>query len=172
MDVQTGSIIYGDTLSREYSADSCDFATFNVLSKGQALNRLASSIAKDFVYKLTPNYIYFDVSLLDSIEIEATSEQKEHLANALEYIKYARYDKAKQILEALMNALDGQSYVVAYDYGVVNEATGKFEAAEELYNMADELSVAPVEEINTALKRIVNLIQKKEEATAQLQAGQ
>ncbi len=171
VDVEDGSVIYGDTLSREYSADSCRFGTYEVLSKGQALNRLTSSIAKDFVYKLTPNYIYFDVSLLDSIKIDASSTQKDRLAQALKYIEYARYDKAKEILDALMNEFDGRSYVVAYDYGVVNEATGKFKEAQELYQLADDLTVKPVEEIIAALSRIDALIQKKEEATAQMKAG-
>ena len=171
IDVEDGAVIYGDTLSREYSANSCRYGSSRVLSKGQALNRLASSIARDFVHKLTPNYIYFDVSLLDSIEIDATSKQKDMLANALKYVEYARYDKAKKILDALMDAFDGKSYVVAYDYGVVNEATGKFEEAQELYQLADDLSIEPVEEINAALSRIDALILKREEARAQMQAG-
>jgi len=171
IDVENASVIYGDTLSKEYSADSCQFGFSRVLSKGQALNRLASAIAKEFVYKLTPNYIYFDVSLLDSIEIDATSTQEESFSNALKYIKYTRYDRAKKILDKLMEAFDGKSYVVAYDYGVVNEATGNFKKAEELYQLADDLTVEPVEEISVALKRIQELIQKKEEATAQMKAG-
>ena len=171
VNVENGSVIYGDTLSREYDADSCRFGSYGVLSKGQALNRLASSIAKDFVYKLTPNYIYFDVSLLDSIEIDASSEQQDRLDNALKYVEYARYDKAKEILDSLMRELDGKSYVVAYDFGVVNEATGKFKDAQELYELADDLSMEPVKEINAALSRIDDLIQKKEAATAQLKAG-
>jgi curli biogenesis system outer membrane secretion channel CsgG len=171
VDVENGTVIYGDTLSREYSADSCRYGSSRVLSKGQALNRLTSSIARDFVHKLTPNYIYFDVTLLDSIEVDATSEQKDKLENALKYVEYARYDKAKDILDELMDAFDGRSYVVAYDYGVVNEATGEFKDAQELYQLADDLSTEPVEEINAALSRIDALIQKKEEATAQMEAG-
>lgn len=171
VDVENGTVIYGDTLSREYSANSCDFSTYRVLSKGQALSRLTSSIAKAFVYKLTPNYIYFDVTLLDSLDIDATSEEEEKLSNALKYVEYARYDKAKKILDELMDAFDGQSYVVAYDLGVVNEATGKFNDAQEFYQMADDISQEPVEEINAALSRIGNLIEKKEEATAQMAAG-
>ncbi len=171
VDVENGTIIYGDTLSKEYSADSCDFGTFRVLSKGQALNRMSSLLAKEFVHKLTPNYIYFDVSLLDKIEIDTSSVQEEHLEHALEYIQYKRYDKAKKILDNLMDAVDGKSYVVAYDYGVVCEATGDLQKAQELYEMADDLSTEPVEEINVALRRIQNLIEKNAAATAQLQMG-
>lgn len=181
VDIETGSIIYGDTLSKEYSADSCkagialmgllQTAPKQILSKKQALNRLASAIASEFVYKLTPNYIYFNVTLLDSIELENVPDEIEKdFSYALDYIKAARYDKAKNILEGLMNSFDGKSYAVAYDYGVVCEATGDFNKAKELYDVADGLTVEPVPEINLAINRIDGLIAKREEAKKQMSA--
>lgn len=183
VNVETGSIIYGDTLSKDYSADSCKAGTTNlglltvqgapkqILSKGQALNMLASKIASEFVYKLTPNYIYFSVALIDSIELEnVTDAQEKKFEISLQYIEAARYDKAKQILEGLMNDFDAKSYAVAYNYGVTNEATGNFDKAKELYVMADQLTIEPVEEINLAINRIDNLIEKRDEARRQMNA--
>ena len=183
VNIETGSIIYGDTITKEYSADSCkqaptlggllslDTGPKQILSKSQALNRLASNIANEFVYKLTPNYIYITVALIEDIELESAQDaQKEKFKIALEYIKAARYDKAKTIYEGLMSDFDGKSYAVAYDYGVVFEATGEFDKAKELYTMADQLTVAPVEEINLAVNRIDRLIQKRDEARKQMNA--
>lgn len=181
LNVETGSIIYGDTISKEYNGDSCKAGTTNfglvtmqgvpkqILSKAQALNRLASAIATEFVYKLTPNYVYFSVSLLDSIELDsATDAQKKKFEIALEYIKAARYDKAKKLLSRLMDELDGKSYVVAYVYGVVFEATGELDKAKEIYDIADNLTVEPVAEINLAINRIDNSIEKRDEARRQM----
>jgi len=183
VDVETGSIIYGDTISKEYSGDSCKAGRTNlglfildsgpkrILSKAQALNKLADAIASEFVYKLTPNYIYFSVGLLDEIELEnVTDKENKQFETALEYIKVARYDKAKQLLGQLMKELDGKSYVVAYVFGVVQEATGKFDKAKELYTLADNLTVEPVDEINLAIKRIDALIEKRDEARKQMNA--
>jgi len=183
VDVETGAVIYGDTISKEYNGDSCKAGQTNlglltldsgpkqILSKAQALNRLASAVANEFVYKLTPNYIYFSVSLLDSIELDnVTDAQAKKLEIALEYIKQARYDKAKKLLNSLMDNLDGKSYVVAYDLGVVYEATGDFDKAKDLYKVADELTVEPVAEINLAVNRIDKLIEKREEAKRQMNA--
>lgn len=174
INVETGSVIYGDTINKEYSADSCKAGQTNmllmtldtgpkqILSKAQALNRLASEIAREFVYKLTPNYIYFNVGLIESIELDnATDIQKEKFGITLEYIKVARYGKAKKLLVDLMDDLDGRSYAVAYVYGVVSEATGDFDKAKELYAHADELTTKPVEEINLAVLRIDGLIEKE-----------
>jgi len=170
VDVENGSVIYGDTIVKNYSGDSCKSGR-TILSKSQALNKLAAVVAQDFVYKLTPNYIYFNVTLIEDIELEtATDAQRKSLKTALAYIKAARYDKAKSILEKLMNELDGKSYAVAYDDGVVFEATGDFDKAKEMYTIADSDTVEPVDEINFAMNRIDNLIEKREEAKKQMNA--
>ena len=184
VNVETGSIIYGDTISKDYSADSCKAGTASlggilkvtgapkqILSKAQALNKLASEIASEFVYKLTPNYTYFNVALIDDIEIEtATDTQNEKFSVSSEYIAGARYDRAKKLLENLMGEFDAKSYAVAYNFGVTNEATGEFEKAKELYVIADNLTVKPVDEINLAINRIDALIERRNEAKKQMNA--
>ncbi|MBU0720066.1 CsgG/HfaB family protein [bacterium] len=183
VNIETGSIIYGDTISKEYSADSCkagqtnlglltlDTGPKSILSKGQALNKLASDIANQFVYKLTPHYVYFNVTLIEKIELEdVTDAQEQQFENSLAYIKAGRMDKAGQMLSELMDQFDGKSYVVAYVNGVVNEAEGKFDEAKKLYAMADQLTVEPVDEINSAMNRIDSMIAKREEARQQMNA--
>ncbi|MCK9491439.1 MAG: CsgG/HfaB family protein [Sulfurimonas sp.] len=178
VNVETGSIIYGDTLDKEYSADSCNptggflglGGSAEVLSKAQALNRLTSAIASEFVYKLTPNYIYFEVALLDKIEVDVTKQQETIFENSLEYIKVGRMDRAESMLQGLLDELNGRSYVVAYVYGVVQEAEGKLNDAKKAYTLADDLAMGPVEEINLAIVRINNSIEKRERAKRQMNA--
>ena len=172
VDVETASVIYGDTLTKNYSGDTCknDLYGSKILSKGQAINKLINSISSEFVYKLTPNYIYFSVSLLEDIEIDVTSTQKKRFESSLEYIKASRMDKAYKILQQLLDEVDGKSYVIAYDLGVVNEAQGKLQDAKKLYTMADDLTNKPIEEINAALVRIDNLIAKNKEVKVQMNA--
>jgi len=170
VDVETGSIIYGDIISKNYSDDSCK-SYRHILSKAQALNWLADRVAKDFIYKITPNYIYFTVTLLDKLDVEnATAQQEKKFENALKYIKASRYDRAGRLLSSLMDDFEAKSYVVAYDYGIVQEATGNYEEAEKLYNLADELTVEPVEEINVAINRIRTLIEQEKEVKKQMNA--
>ena len=170
IDVENTTIIYGDTVVKDYSADSCH-SHGNILSRYQALNKLAAKIADEFVYKLTPNYTYFDVTLLNSIELErVTAVQNKKFEAALAYIKVARYEKAKKLLGSLMDEFDGKSYVVAYVYGVVYEATGDFDKAKEMYTIADDDTIEPVEEINLAINRIDSLIANRDEARKQINA--
>ncbi len=179
VDVETASLIYGDTITKEYNGDSCkakNYGLFRVntgsrqiFSKEQALNRLTSSIAKEFVYKLTPRYIYFYVELLDDIELKnVTDKQEKTFENSLVYIKAGRMDKAEKMLQGLLDELNGKSYVVAYVLGVVYEARGKLDKAKDIYSVADDLTVEPVGVINLAMTRIDKSIAKREEAKKQM----
>ncbi|SFV63959.1 hypothetical protein MNB_SM-5-565 [hydrothermal vent metagenome] len=174
IDVAKGTIIYADTYVKNYSGDSCRDnynGSGQILSKAQALNRLTSQIATDFVYKLTPNYTYITVTLLDSIKLEsATDREKKEFENALKYIEATRYDRAKKILSKLIDLFDGKSYVVDYDMGIVYEATGDLERAKEFYTMADNVTPEPIDEVNEAMIRIDRLIAKQNEAQAQIHA--
>jgi len=168
--VESSSIIHGESYTKSYEADSCQ--TYRrILSPSEALQRLSQSIAYDFVSKLTPKYIYFSVSLLDDIEFDTTSKQDKKLQNALKYIEANRIDKAEQILTELLDEFDGRSYVIAYDLGVVKEASGKFDEAKNLYYLADDISNEPIEELNEAIVRIDDLISKREEAVRQIDAN-
>ena len=169
VDVETALIIYGDSITKGYNADTCRYDT--LLGENQVLNMLSNAIADKFVYKLTPHYIYFEVGLLDEIELDDVSDAQEDVFEAsLEYIKAGRMDKAKRMLEKLFEDLHEKSYVVAYVLGVVNEAQGSFDEAKELYTISDELSKEPVDEINHAIVRIDKLIAKRDEARRQIDA--
>ncbi len=168
LDVQSGSVIYGDTITKEYDGDTC---SGSIYSKTQALNRLTSQIASEFVYKLTPHYIYFSVDLLDKIELDdVTDMQENNFENSLAYIEDGRMDKAENLLQNLIDNFDGQSYVVAYVLGVTQEAQGKLYDAKRAYILADDMSNESVDEINSALVRIKNLITKRDEAIKQIDA--
>lgn len=178
--VKDGSIIYADNYTKNYSGDSCkagrrslgllvvDSGPKTILSEKQAINKLAADIANEFVYKLSPHYIYFNVALLDSIEIETEDKHHETLERSIEFIKAGRMDKADKMLNQLMTDVDGKCHTIAYVYGVVKEARGQFDEAKELYTIADDLSTEPVAEINLAVTRIDRLISKRDEARKQM----
>jgi len=178
VDIETGTIIYGDNITKDYNGDSCKpkfKSLFSgpqpLLSKRQAINKLSSDIANEFVHKITPNYVHFNVALLESIEYDGVnSKQEQQFENALEYIKAGRMIKAKAILSRLMDEVNGKSYVVAYDSGVVSEALGKLDDAKKLYVISDNLTPKPIDEVNLAMVRIDNLIEKGEEAKKQMNA--
>jgi curli biogenesis system outer membrane secretion channel CsgG len=171
VDMENGSIIYADTITKDYNGDSCKDGTFTdvkIPTKDQALQGLANQISNEFVYKLTPHYVTFSVGILDSIEFEVNDKQAASFENALAFLKDGRSDKAEQIMNKVNESLNGQSYVVAYNLGVINESRVKFDDAKKLYAMADSLAETPVEEINAAVIRIDSLIAKRDKAKEQM----
>jgi len=168
VDVSKGDIIYADTLSRDRIYKHCADDSRALPSTSIAAQSLATSIAREFTYKLTPHYRVFYVTLLEDPDLDYTDKQKELLKYALEYIKQSRYDKAEELLMRLIDSTDGKSYVAFYNLGVIKEAEGKYDEAKEYYEYADNLMVKPVEEINQAVNRINTLITKREKTLEQL----
>lgn len=168
-DVETAEILYGDLYNEFYNADSCQEDNKAILSRHQAINELAKTIAEKFTLKLIPHYVYRKVPLLERLDTEeATSSQERQFYNALKYIEAGRLQKAERILQELLDELNGDSAVIAYDLGVAKEAMGKLKEAQRLYLLADEKTSEPLEEINQAVLRIQETINKQKQIDKQL----
>ncbi len=168
VDVTKGDIIFAQTMSPNAVFKHCSDDSRPLPSKEIVAQRLATTIANNFVYKLTPHYRTFQVRLLEEPDLDYTDEQERLLKVSLEYIKQARYDKAEKFLIELIDATDAQSYLPFYNLGVISEARGKYKEAQEYYSHADSLMIEPVEEINKAVIRIKRLIAKREKTREQL----
>jgi len=168
VDIQKGDIIFGDNLQNSSIHTHCADDQQILPSKAHGLDRLSGIMAHNFVYKLTPHYITYEVTLLDTPDIDYTSEQEEHLENALIYIEHQRYEKAERLLSRLLEESNDRSYVAAYDLGVLMELTGRFDEAEQLYFLADELTTEPIEALDDAILRIKRSIADRDLAQRQI----
>ncbi len=168
IDVTKGDIIFADTLSRSTTHKHCNDDSRALPSKSMIAQELANSIADTFTYKLTPHYKWFNVVLLEEPDIDYNERQEKLLEVALQYIEQRRYDKAEQLLTELVDATAQKSYVPFYNLGVLKEAQGNYKEAKEYYGYADHLMVEPVEEINQAVVRIDNLIEKRKRGMEQI----
>ena len=168
VDVEKGDIIFADTLNKNAVYKHCVDDQRVIPSTEIAAQKLASSMANEFTYKLTPHYRHFKVALLEDPDTEYSDRAEELLEVSLEYIEHARYDKAEKLLTSLVDETSSKSYVPFYNLGVISEARGKYTEAKEYYEYADELMVRPVDEINEAVIRIDRLIAKREKTRSQL----
>jgi hypothetical protein len=168
VDVERGDIIYGDTLQDNGQWEHCSDDNRALPSKQQGLELLSDNIIKRFVYKLTPHYVYFRVALLEEPDLEYTGRQEVLLENALAFIDHNRLDRGEKLLNELFMQTGRLSYVAAYNLGVVKEAQGQYIEARDYYRIADELAMAPVEEINIAINRIEASIRKQKLAMEQI----
>lgn len=167
-DVSKADIIYADAFSKSHQWKHCLDDRNSLPSKSDGLGRLANQIANEFVYKLTPHYTTLSVSLLDDPDLDYSAKQEKTLEVAIDYIEAGRLDKAERLLGTLLTSTQNQSYVAAYNLGVVKEAQGELEDAKRLYLMADQLQQEPVDEINQAVVRIDQVMLKREKALSQI----
>ncbi|MDD2905139.1 MAG: CsgG/HfaB family protein [Sulfurimonas sp.] len=169
VDIEAGDIIYADTMSKVANYYHCSDDSRTIPSPEAAGQNLASAMADEFTFKLTPHYRHFDVVLLEDPDLDYTDEQEKLLEVSIEYIKQKRYDKAEKFLFDLIDTTAAQSYVAFYNLGVVKEAEGQYDEAQEYYEKADSLMVKPVAEVSEAYVRIQALIEQHQKTQAQIQ---
>ncbi|WP_456451531.1 CsgG/HfaB family protein, partial [Hydrogenimonas sp.] len=124
VDVERGTVLYGDTFKRTRSWNHCRDRSGGLPTRGEALEGLADAVASDFVARLTPGYERFSVELMDDPDIEYTDHEERLLENALAYVDHGRFDRAKALLGELLRRTGERSVTAAYDLGVLEEATG------------------------------------------------
>ncbi len=98
-------------------------------------SQIAHEIARDFVNDISPNYIYFNVEIINSLSDNKiySKAQKDSFKIAVSYLEKNQFDVAFKILEDLDIELNGKSYEVAYNLGLIFEARDELEIANKLY---------------------------------------
>ena len=168
VDVERSEVIYANAWHKKKTFKHCIDDGDALPSATMVAQDLASVIAGDFVYKLTPHYRTFEVELLDEPDLDYTEQEERLLEASLKYIEQKRYDKAQSLLARLVDLTGQKSYVPLYNLGVIQEVQGNFERAREYYKHADNLMIEPVDEINEAVVRIENLIANKKKSLEQI----
>jgi tetratricopeptide (TPR) repeat protein len=131
--VTLGTVPYSDSISKTLTTKHCSDDSIMLPSKEQA--------AQQFIYKLKPNYIDIQITLLDIEDIDYSDRESALLDNGLKYIEQKRFDKAEQLLSRLVESTQHKSYVAAYNLGVVKEAKGDLIEANKYYHLSDQLQI-------------------------------
>lgn len=168
VDVERGDLVTAQSFNETEKWSACKDEKKALPSREQALETLSERVVAKFVDKITPKYVSFQVALLDDVDVVLPERQEKEFEAALEFIEIDRLDRAEQLLSELHYAVQQQSYAIAYNLGVVKEASADYESARQLYQVADRLTLEPVDEINTALARIDRLIVNNRQARNQL----
>ena len=169
IEVESSKIIYSDNLSRSDSWERCPDRSYQFPSTSATWQSYAGSIASEFVNKISPRYVYKNITLIDEADIQYSDLQKTMLENGIDFIEAGRLDKAEALFSQLVFDTQSLSYAASYNLGVVKEAQGEYEEAKRLYLLSDQLQKQPVEAINKALIRIDQAISKHQQAMAEIE---
>jgi tetratricopeptide (TPR) repeat protein len=169
IDAQNSDVLYADSITTQHTNDSC---YSNNPAKAYVLNSLANEIGNIFVSKISPQRVVSNVYLLEDADIEYSSEQEKLLEYSIEYIEKNRLQKAKELLNRLIDSTNKKSYVPIYNLGVIYESSGEYLKAYELYKRADFLTIEPIDEIDSAMVRIKRLINNRKVLDKQMKRGE
>lgn len=136
-------------------------------------SQIAFEIARDFVNDISPNYIYFNVEIIEELNSNNlyTSSHKDRFKTAVSYLENSQFEVALDILKNLDIELNGKSYEVAYNLGLIFEANDDLEISNKLYLAARELTITDLKHrnlIDYAINRTNLNIQNKIKAKSQL----
>jgi len=168
VDVSRGDLVTAQTYTESKNWKQCSDTSTPLPALEQGIEIHSDKVANDFVSKITPRYITFKVKLIDKLDVKLEKSQEEKFKSAIAFIKADRLDRSEAIFVELLEETQQQSYAVAYNLGVVNEAAAKYQDAKNLYAIADSLTTKPVKQIDEAINRIEDLIAKQERAQEQM----
>lgn len=135
-------------------------------------SQIAFEIARDFVNDISPNYIYFNIEIIDELYDNKlyTTSHKDRFKAAVSYLEKNEFNIAFDILEVLDKELNGKSYEVAYNLGLIFEAQDNLEISNKLYLAARDLVIDLKHRnlIDYAINRTNLNLQNKIKAKSQL----
>jgi len=169
VEVESSKVIYSDNLSRSDSWERCSDRDSTLPSTTETWRSFANSIASEFVNKISPSYVYKNITLLDDPDIRYSNLQEKTLESGIEFVESGRLDRAETLFSQLVFDTQSLSYTATYNLGVVKEAQGEYQEARRLYLLSDQLQQTPVEEINQALVRIERAILKHQQAMTEIE---
>lgn len=171
VDIERGDLITAQSFDASNEWSACRDRKETLPSRSQGLEKLSVQLAQQFVSKITPRYISFNVSLLDDVDISLSGEQEERFEAAIAFAESGRTDRAEYLFTQLHQEVQHQSYAIAYNLGVIKESKGDYGDAKRLYQTADHLALEPIDEINQAIERIDRIKSNSEKALDQLKRG-
>ena len=159
--ISTGISYFEKDYSSKTNYSHCIDDRKTLPSKQYVNTKLANNIAYYLVKDIAPSYVYFNVILLDSLDIDLSSKQEDMFDLALKLIEQKRISKANQLLSNLNKQIHNNSYVVLYDLAITTEALGDLQKAYSLLKNAEDIAISKnklIKEISTSIQRVKNNI--------------
>ncbi len=170
--VSNGDNIFSDSYNKNKSISKCSDSSTPLLPKESMYSNLAKEIASILIKKIAPSKESFEVILLDDIDTDYSSTDKNLLKSALALIETKRIDRANEILDELVNNTKSNSITALYNLAVTEEAIGNIEKAIELYKKAEDIAIRRgkiIDELSIAIKRVEKNLINQQKALQQIQ---
>ncbi|KIM03048.1 MAG: hypothetical protein KN64_13255 [Sulfurovum sp. AS07-7] len=167
--VANSKILYIYPIDKQVSKKECSYSEYPRVDTRMLLEDAQYDAIDDFIAKIAPQKVSYEIDLIDSAEKNWTKEQKNILKNAMNFIEDERYNEAQQLLVSLVNSTNRQSFVALYNLGIVLEAKAKYDEAKLIYKEASKLYSKDVGLSIEAINRITNTQKSEIEAINEIE---
>jgi tetratricopeptide (TPR) repeat protein len=159
LDVSTGEVVYskkheGRSYGKYCLDDGYTISSEELLSF--AKNKAINSFLKD----IAPYEVRYSIKIKDEIE-NVSEKDKELFESSLKWIEAKDINKACEIWSSLLKKYP-KNITLLYNLGVCYEVKSDLKRAYKFYKKAYNLLYEPDEDIINSLKRVKNLLDKKE----------
>lgn len=117
----------------------CSFYHYPHIDDNLLVSEAQNIVINDFVGKIAPKKITYEVKIIDKPEDGYTKDQKEMFLAGIVLIKGGHYLEAEALFERLVAITSGHSFAAFYDYGAVLESNGKYDKAKIAYEKASKI---------------------------------
>lgn len=132
-------LLYSHPIYNVATQTNCSFYNYPYIDDMSLLDEVQNSAINDFVSKVAPKKITYEIKIIDKPEDNYTKDQKELFLAGMVLIKDGRYLEAEALFERLVAITSGHSFVAFYDYGAILEANGKYDKAKTTYEKASKI---------------------------------
>lgn len=160
IEVETGRVAYSRTILKTTGAKGCSDDSRPIPSSMELIGKAKDMAKADFRRDIAPNYVNFEIVLMDSKDGIVSRDAESKFDRALEYARNNRMDRACELWgEARILSPNAPS--ILYDLGICSEITGDLEKAYDLYKKADRELSKPDDNITKALSRVGEQLKKQ-----------
>lgn len=140
IEITTNSkILYLYPIDNVVTQTDCSFYHYPHINDALLVSEAENSAINDFVGKIAPKKITYEIKIIDKLEDGYTKDQKEMFLAGIVLIKDGRYLEAEALFERLVAVTNEHSFVAFYDYGAILEANGKYDKAKTTYEKASKI---------------------------------
>jgi hypothetical protein len=167
IEVETGRIIYSNNISETTSASACQDSGTPISTSFELIGKVKEAAKANFKRDIAPSYVILAIKLMDGKAGIASNEVAQKLDLGLDYAKNNRLDRACE-LWGEGRILSPNSPSLTYNLAICAELRGDLEDALNLYKGADRALNKPDERITSAMGRVSEAINKRQDLKEQL----
>lgn len=160
VEVESSRLIFSNSYENAMESKGCSDESRGAADSQVMMQKVREGAVQKFRMDVAPYYTTMQFTLKDSTDGISSDAAKAKLKDGIKFASSGRMDRACSLWSDA-RAASPDSLTLLYNLGVCAETGGKPEDALALYQKADKMLTKPDAQINKALARVTDMIEKQ-----------